>query len=249
VKILVTVKRVVDYNVKVRVKPDGSDVDIEYAKMSPNPFDEIAIEEAVRLKEAGIATEIVAVSCGTEQAQDVLRTAMALGADRAILLRSDQELQPLAIAKLIVRVAQQEQPDLIIMGKQAIDDDASQTGPMTAALLGWPQATFVSSLKAVEGVLQATREIDGGLETLSLALPALITADLRLNEPRFASLPKIMQARKKTIEVIEVDTLGVDIQSKLKTLRVAEPPERKAGIRVNSVHTLVQKLKEEAKVL
>lgn len=248
-KVLVTVKRVVDYNVKVRVKPDNSDVDIEHSKMSPNPFDEIAIEEAVRLKEKGIATEVVAVSCGKEISQDVLRTAMALGADRAILVKTEVELQPLAVAKLIRAVAEKEQPDLIIMGKQAIDDDANQTGQMTAALLGWPQATFASAIVVEGSQLHVTREIDGGLETLSLPLPAVVTTDLRLNEPRFASLPKIMQARKKTIEIIEADTLGIDIAPRIKTLRVAEPPERKAGIKVSSVKVLIEKLKQEAKVL
>ncbi|MES2206301.1 MAG: electron transfer flavoprotein subunit beta/FixA family protein [Pseudomonadota bacterium] len=249
-KVLVTVKRVVDYNVKVRVKPDNSDVDIEHSKMSPNPFDEIAIEEAVRLKEKGIATEVVAVSCGKEIAQDVLRTAMALGADRAILVKTDIELQPLAVAKLLRAVVEQEKPDLIIMGKQAIDDDANQTGQMLAALLNWPQATFASEIIAEgNGTLTVAREIDGGSETLSLTLPALVTADLRLNEPRFASLPKIMQARKKPIETIEAESLGIDINPRIKTIKVNEPPERKAGIKVGSVGALIQKLKEEAKVL
>ena len=253
IKVLVPVKRVVDFNVKVRVKPDGSGVDTANVKMSMNPFDEIAVEESVRLKERGIATELVAVSCGVAACQETLRTALALGADRAILVETDVELQPLAVAKLLRAVALKEKPELIIMGKQAIDDDANQTGQMLAALLDWPQATFASKvdLAPVDGAMRATvkREIDGGLETLSMPLPALITADLRLNEPRYATLPNIMKAKKKPLEVVKPDALGVDVTPRLATLKVAEPPKRKGGGRVADAKELVAKLRNEAKVI
>jgi electron transfer flavoprotein beta subunit len=248
-KILVTVKRVVDYNVKVRVKSDGSGVDIANVKMSMNPFDEIAVEEAVRLKEAGVATEIVAVSCGVPQCQETLRTAMAIGADRSILVETDVELQPLAVAKLLKAVADKEKPNLIIVGKQAIDDDANQTGQMLAALLDIPQGAFASKLKIADGRADVTREVDGGLETISISLPAVVTADLRLNEPRYVTLPNIMKAKKKPLELIKPADLGVDVTPRLKTLKVSEPPARKAGIRVPDVATLVSKLKNEAKAI
>jgi electron transfer flavoprotein beta subunit len=248
-KILVTVKRVVDYNVKVRVKSDGSGVDIANVKMSMNPFDEIAVEEAVRLKEAGIATEIVAVSCGVPQCQETLRTAMAIGADRGILVETDVELQPLAVAKLLKAVADKEKPNLIIVGKQAIDDDANQTGQMLAALLDIPQGAFASKLKIADGRAEVTREVDGGLETISISLPAVVTADLRLNEPRYVTLPNIMKAKKKPLETLKPADLGVDVTPRLKTLRVTEPPARKAGIKVPDVATLVSKLKNEAKAI
>ncbi|MEW5863433.1 MAG: electron transfer flavoprotein subunit beta/FixA family protein [Pseudomonadota bacterium] len=248
-KILVSVKRVVDYNVKVRVKSDGTGVETANVKMSMNPFDEIAVEEAVRLKEAGIATEIVAVSCGVTACQETLRTALAIGADRAILVETDAELQPLAVAKLLRAVCQKETPQLVILGKQAIDDDANQTGQMLAGLLGWPQATFASKVRIAEGRAEVTREVDGGLETLSIALPAVITTDLRLNEPRYVTLPNIMKAKKKPLEVLKPDALGVDVAPRLKTLRVAEPPKRKAGVKVPDVKTLVEKLRNEAKVI
>ncbi len=248
-KILVPVKRVVDYNVKVRVKSDGSGVDIANVKMSMNPFDEIAIEEAVRLKEAGAATEVVAVSCGVAQCQETLRTAMAIGADRAILVETDVELQPLAVAKLLKALVDKEQPQLVIVGKQAIDDDANQTGQMLAALAGLPQATFASKVAVANGQAQVTREVDGGLETLTVKLPAVITADLRLNEPRYVTLPNIMKAKKKPLETVKPADLGVDVTPRLKTLKVAEPPARKAGIKVPDVAALVAKLKTEAKVL
>ena len=248
-KVLVPVKRVVDYNVKVRVKSDNSGVDIANVKMSMNPFDEIAVEEAIRLKEAGKATEVIAVSCGVTQCQETLRTAMAIGADRAILVETDVDLQPLAVAKLLKAVADKEQPQLIILGKQAIDDDCNQTGQMLAALLGWPQATFAYKV-AVEGdKVMVTREVDGGLETLALNLPAIITTDLRLNEPRYVTLPNIMKAKKKTLDVIKPDELGVDVTPRLKTLKVSEPPKRSAGVMVPDVATLVAKLKNEAKVI
>jgi electron transfer flavoprotein beta subunit len=248
-KVLVPVKRVVDYNVKVRVKSDNSGVDIANVKMSMNPFDEIAVEEAMRLKEAGKATEVIAVSCGVTQCQETLRTAMAIGADRAILVETDVDLQPLAVAKLLKAVADKEQPQLIILGKQAIDDDCNQTGQMLAALLGWPQATFAYKV-AVEGdKVMVTREVDGGLETLALNLPAIITTDLRLNEPRYVTLPNIMKAKKKTLDVIKPDELGVDVTPRLKTLKVSEPPKRSAGVMVPDVATLVAKLKNEAKVI
>jgi electron transfer flavoprotein beta subunit len=248
-KILVPVKRVVDYNVKVRVKSDGTGVDIANVKMSMNPFDEIAVEEAMRLKEAGKATEVVVVSCGVLQCQETLRTAMAIGADRAVLVETDVELQPLAVAKLIKALADKEQPQLIILGKQAIDDDCNQTGQMLAALLGWPQATFAFKVVVDGDKVAVTREVDGGLETLSLTLPAIITTDLRLNEPRYVTLPNIMKAKKKTLEIIKPDDLGVDVAPRLKTLKVAEPPKRSAGIKVPDVASLVEKLKNEAKVI
>ena len=248
-KVLVPVKRVVDYNVKVRVKSDGSGVDVANVKMSMNPFDEIAVEEAMRLKEAGKATEVVVVSCGLTQCQETLRTAMAIGADRAVLIETDVELQPLAVAKLLKALADKEQPQLIILGKQAIDDDCNQTGQMLAALLGWPQATFASKLVIEGDKATVTREVDGGLETLTLTLPAIVTTDLRLNEPRYVTLPNIMKAKKKTMDVIKPADLGVDVTPRLKTLKVVEPPKRSAGIKVPDVATLVAKLKTEAKVI
>ena len=248
-KVLVPVKRVVDYNVKVRVKSDQSGVDIANVKMSMNPFDEIAVEEATRLKEKGGVTEVVAVSCGTTQSQETLRTAMAIGADRAILIQSDVELQPLAVAKLLRAVVEKEQPQLVILGKQAIDDDANQTGQALAALLDWPQATFASKVELGEGQVTVTREVDGGLETLTLKLPAIITTDLRLNEPRYVTLPNIMKAKKKQMDTETPESLGVDAAPRLKTLKVVEPPARQAGIKVPDVATLVQKLKTEAKVI
>jgi electron transfer flavoprotein beta subunit len=250
-KVLVPVKRVVDYNVKVRVKSDGSGVDIANVKMSMNPFDEIAVEEAMRLKEAGKATEVIAVSCGVAQCQETLRTAMAIGADRAILAETpaDLELQPLAVAKLLKGIADKEQPQLVILGKQAIDDDCNQTGQMLAALLGWPQATFASKVVIEDGKAIVTREVDGGLETVSLQLPAIVTTDLRLNEPRYVTLPNIMKAKKKPLDVVKPEDLGVDVAPRLKTLKVAEPPKRSAGAMVPDVATLVAKLKNEAKVI
>jgi len=248
-KVLVPVKRVVDYNVKVRVKSDQTGVDIANVKMSMNPFDEIAVEEAVRLKEKGIATEIIAVSCGLPQCQETLRTAMAIGADRGILVETDVELQPLAVAKLLKAIVDKEKPDLVILGKQAIDDDANQTGQMLAALADLPQGTFASKLEVADGRAQVTREVDGGLETISIALPAVITADLRLNEPRYVTLPNIMKAKKKPLETLKPADLGVDVTPRLKTVKVSEPPARKAGARVPDVATLVAKLKTEAKVL
>ena len=248
-KILVPVKRVVDYNVKVRVKADGSGVDIANVKMSMNPFDEIAVEEAVRLKEAGVATEVVAVSCGVTACQETLRAAMAIGADRGILVETDVELQPLAVAKLLKAVCDKEQPDLVIAGKQAIDDDANQTGQMLSALMGWPQATFASKVALADGKAQVTREIDGGLETLSVKLPAVVTTDLRLNEPRYATLPNIMKAKKKPLDTVKPADLGVDVAPRLATLKVSEPPKRSAGERVADVAQLVDKLKNVAKVL
>ena len=248
-KILVPVKRVVDYNVKVRVKSDGSGVDIANVKMSMNPFDEIAVEEAVRLKEKGVVTEIVAVSAGVTQCQETLRTAMAIGADRAILIETSEELQPLAVAKLLKAVADKEQPQMVIMGKQAIDDDANQTGQMLAALAGWSQATFASEVTVADGQATVKREIDGGLETVNVQLPAVITTDLRLNEPRYVTLPNIMKAKKKQLDTLSPSDLGVDVTPRLKTLKVAEPPVRGAGIKVADVATLVDKLKNEAKVI
>ena len=248
-KVLVPVKRVVDYNVKVRVKSDGSGVDIANVKMSMNPFDEIAVEEAMRLKEGGKATEVIAVSCGVTQCQETLRTAMAIGADRGILVETDAELQPLAVAKLLKALADKEQPQLIILGKQAIDDDCNQTGQMLAALLGWPQATFASKVSIEGDKVAVTREVDGGLETLSLSLPAIVTTDLRLNEPRYVTLPNIMKAKKKQLDVVKPDELGVDVAPRLKTLKVAEPPKRSAGTMVPDIATLVAKLKNEAKVI
>jgi electron transfer flavoprotein beta subunit len=248
-KILVPVKRVVDYNVKVRVKSDGTGVDIANVKMSMNPFDEIAVEEAMRLKEAGVATEVIAVSCGVLQCQETLRTAMAIGADRAVLVETDEELQPLAVAKLLKAVADKEQPQLIILGKQAIDDDCNQTGQMLAAMLGWPQATFASKVVVADGKASVTREVDGGLETLSLTLPAIITTDLRLNEPRYVTLPNIMKAKKKQLDNFKPADLGVDVASRIKTLKVEEPAKRSAGIIVADAAALVEKLRNEAKVI
>ena len=248
-KVLVPVKRVIDYNVKVRVKADNTGVDLANVKMSMNPFDEIAVEEAVRLREAGVATEAVAVSCGVTASQETLRTAMAIGIDRSILVESDVELQPLAVAKLLKAVVEKEQPQLVILGKQAIDDDANQVGQMLAALLGWPQATFASKLQINDGKAEVTREIDGGSETIQIPLPAIITTDLRLNEPRYATLPNIMKAKKKPLETIKPSDLGVDVSPRLKTLKVVEPTERTAGIKVASVEELLAKLKNEAKVL
>ncbi len=248
-KVLVPVKRVVDYNVKVRVKADGTGVDIANVKMSMNPFDEIAVEEAVRLKEKGAATEVIAVSCGVTQCQETLRTAMAIGADRAILVETSQELQPLAVAKLLKALVDREQPNLVILGKQAIDDDCNQTGQMLAALTGWPQATFASRVEIADGRARVTREVDGGLETLSLSLPAIVTTDLRLNEPRYVTLPNIMKAKKKTLDTYKPEDLGVDVAPRIKTLRVSEPPQRGAGVKVPDVATLVDKLKNEAKVI
>ncbi len=248
-KILVPVKRVIDYNVKVRVKSDGTGVDLANVKMSMNPFDEIAVEEAVRLKEKGAATEVIAVSCGVAQCQETLRTAMAIGADRAIHIETDVELQPLAVAKLLKALFDKEQPGLIILGKQAIDDDANQTGQMLAALAGLPQATFASKVEVADGKASVTREVDGGLETIKLSLPAVITTDLRLNEPRYVTLPNIMKAKKKPMEVIKPEALGVDVTPRLKTLKVTEPAKRGAGIKVPDVATLVAKLKNEAKVI
>jgi electron transfer flavoprotein beta subunit len=248
-KVLVAVKRVVDYNVKVRVKSDGTGVDIANVKMSMNPFDEIAVEEAVRLKEKGVVTEVIAVSCGPTQCQETLRTAMAIGADRAILVESTEELQPLAVAKLLKALVDKEQPSLVILGKQAIDDDNNQTGQMLAALAGLPQATFASKVELSADGASVTREVDGGLETLKLTLPAVITTDLRLNEPRYVTLPNIMKAKKKTLEVVKPADLGVDVAPRIKTLKVSEPPKRSAGIKVPDVATLVSKLKNDAKVL
>jgi electron transfer flavoprotein beta subunit len=243
------VKRVVDYNVKVRVKADGSGIETANVKMSMNPFDEIAVEEAVRLKEAGVVKEIIVVSCGTTASQETLRTALALGADRAILVESDAELQPLAVAKLLKAVVQKESPHFALLGKQAIDDDCNQTGQMLSALLGWSQATFASKVTIAEGKAEVTREVDGGLETISVKLPAVITADLRLNEPRYVTLPNIMKAKKKPLEILKPDALGVDVSPRLATLKVEEPPTRKAGVKVPDAKTLVEKLRNESKVI
>ncbi|WP_137894422.1 electron transfer flavoprotein subunit beta/FixA family protein [Ramlibacter sp. 2FC] len=248
-KVLVAVKRVVDFNVKVRVRSDNTGVDIANVKMSANPFCEIAVEEAVRLKEKGLATEVIAVSCGVQQCQETLRTAMAIGADRAILVETNEELQPLAVAKLLAALVAKEQPGLVILGKQAIDDDANQTGQMLAALAELPQATFASKVEVAGDKVQVTREIDGGLETLSLSLPAVVTTDLRLNEPRYVTLPNIMKAKKKPLETVKPEDLGVDVTPRLKTLKVSEPPKRGAGIKVPDVATLVDKLRNEAKVI
>ena len=248
-KILVCIKRVVDYNVKIRVKADKSGVETANVKMSMNPFDEIAVEEAVRLKEKGQASEIVAVSMGPPQAQETIRTALAVGADRGILVETDQELQPLAVAKLIKVLVEKEQPGIVLLGKQAIDDDSNQVGQMLAGLLGWPQATFASKVVVENGGATVTREVDGGLETLALKLPAVVSVDLRLNTPRYASLPNIMKAKKKPIETIKVADLGVEIAPRLKTLKVEEPPKRKGGVKVASVTELVEKLRNEAKVI
>jgi electron transfer flavoprotein beta subunit len=248
-KVLVAVKRVVDYNVKVRVKSDNSGVDIANVKMSMNPFDEIAIEEAVRLKEKGVASEIIAVSCGVTQCQETLRTAMAIGADRAILVESTEDLQPLAVAKLLKALLDKEQPGLVILGKQAIDDDCNQTGQMLAALADRPQVTCASKIEVADGKASITREVDGGSETLSVTLPAVMTADLRLNEPRYVTLPNIMKAKKKPLEILKPADLGVDVTPRIKTLKVTEPPKRSAGVKVPDVATLLAKLKTEAKVI
>jgi electron transfer flavoprotein beta subunit len=248
-KVMVAVKRVVDFNVKVRVKGDGTGVETANVKMSMNPFDEIALEEAVRLKEAGVATEILAVSCGPAACQETLRTALAIGADRAILVQTDAELQPLAVAKLLKSVISKEQPKLVIMGKQAIDDDSNQTGQMLAALLGWSQATFASKVKIAGEAAEVTREVDGGLETLSVRLPAVVTTDLRLNEPRYVTLPNIMKAKKKPLETLTPDALAVDVTPRLAILKVVEPPKRKAGVKVADARALVDKLRNEAKVI
>src|SRR5881394_2423396 len=248
-KALVAIKRVIDFNVKVRVKSDGTGVETANMKMSMNPFDEIAVEEAVRLKEKGIATEIVAVTCGVAACQETLRTAMAIGADRAILVQCDDELQPLAVAKLLKALVDKEQPGLVILGKQAIDDDCNQTGQMLAALADLPQATFASKVEVADGKASVTREVDGGLETLSLSLPAVVTTDLRLNEPRYVTLPNIMKAKKKPMDTVKAEELGVDVKPRLKTLKVQEPPQRSAGVKVPDVAALVAKLKNEAKVI
>jgi electron transfer flavoprotein beta subunit len=248
-KVLVAVKRVVDYNVKIRVKADKSGVELANVKMSMNPFDEIGIEEAVRLKEKGIATEVVAVSLGVAQCQETLRTALAMGADRGILVQTDAELQPLAVAKCLKALVDKEQPGLVVLGKQAIDDDCNQTGQMLAALLGWPQATFASKVSPAGDTMEVVREVDGGLETISTKLPAVVTTDLRLNEPRYASLPNIMKAKKKPIETVMPDALGVDVSPRLVTLKVEEPPKRAGGVKVPDIATLVMKLQTEAKVI
>ena len=248
-KILVPVKRVVDYNVKVRVKADQSGVELANVKMSMNPFDEISLEEAIKLREAGVATEIIAVSIGVTQCQETLRTALAMGADRAILVESTADVQPLAVAKLLKAICEMESPQMVILGKQAIDDDSNQTGQMLAALLNWPQATFASKVTVNAGMAEVMREIDGGMETIEIKLPAIITADLRLNTPRYATLPNIMKAKKKPLDVMTPDALGVDVAPRLKTLKVAEPPKRKGGVMVADVAALVDKLKNEAKVI
>jgi electron transfer flavoprotein beta subunit len=248
-KVLVSVKRVVDFNVKVRVRADGTGVETANVKMSMNPFDEIAVEEAVRLKEAGVATEIVVVSCGVQACQETLRTALAIGADRAVLVETDAELQPLAVAKLLRAICQRESPRLVIMGKQAIDDDSNQTGQMLAALLGWPQATFASKIKLEADKAVVTREVDGGLESDAIKLPAVVTTDLRLNEPRYVTLPNIMKAKKKTLQVLQPDALCVDVTPRLTTLKVVEPAKRKAGVKVADAKALVDKLRNDAKVI
>jgi electron transfer flavoprotein beta subunit len=248
-KVLVAVKRVVDYNVKVRVKSDGSGVDIANVKMSMNPFDEIAVEEATRLREKGVVTEVIAVSCGVTQCQETLRTAMAIGADRAILVETAEELQPLAVAKLLKALIDKEQPGLVILGKQAIDDDCNQTGQMLAALADMPQATFANKVEIIDGKAHVTREVDGGLETIALSMPAVITTDLRLNEPRYVTLPNIMKAKKKQMDIYTPQALGVDVSPRIKTLKVVEPAKRSAGIMVPDVATLVDKLKNTAKVI
>jgi electron transfer flavoprotein beta subunit len=248
-KAMVAVKRLVDYNVKIRVKSDGSGVEMANVKMSMNPFDEIAVEEAVRLREAGVVSEILAVSIGVTQCQETLRTALAMGADRAILVESGADIQPLAVAKTLQAIALKEQAQLVILGKQAIDDDANQTGQMLAALLHWPQATFASKLEVANGAATVIREIDGGLQTISVQLPAVVTTDLRLNTPRYATLPNIMKAKKKTLDVVTPESLGVDLNPRLTTLKVVEPPKRKGGVMVKDVGELVQKLKQEAKVI
>jgi electron transfer flavoprotein beta subunit len=248
-KILVPVKRVVDYNVKIRVKADGSGVELANVKMSMNPFDEIAVEEAIRLKEKGKATEIVAVSIGPAQSAETIRTALAMGADRGILVKTDQPVEPLAVAKILKAIIANENPGLVIMGKQAIDDDANQTGQMLGALIGWAQGTFASKVEVGDGTVDVTREVDGGLQTVSLKLPAIVTTDLRLNEPRYASLPNIMKAKKKPLDETSADALGVDLSPRLKVIKTAEPPVRQAGVKVGSIADLVAKLKNEAGVL
>ena len=248
-KVLVAVKRVIDYNVKPRVKMDGSGVDLMNVKMSMNPFDEIAVEEAIRLKEKGVATEIVAVSIGPAKAQETLRTALAMGADRAILIQTDEEVEPLGVAKILAKIAAEEQPGMIILGKQAIDDDSNQTGQMLAALLGWPQGTFASKVEVGDGSVSVEREVDGGAETVELKLPAVVTTDLRLNEPRYVTLPNIMKAKKKTLENLKPEALGVDVSPRLTTVKVIEPSKRKAGMKVADVKALVDKLRNDAKVL
>ncbi len=248
-KVLVAVKRVVDYNVKIRVKPDGTGVDLANVKMSMNPFDEIAVEETIRMKEAGTVTEIVVVSIGPQQSQETLRTALAMGADRGILVKTDDKVEPLAVAKILKAIAEQEKPDIVILGKQAIDDDCNQTGQMLAALLGWPQGTFASKIETADGKLNVTREVDGGLQTVAINLPAVITTDLRLNEPRYASLPNIMKAQKKLIDAKTPDDYGVDITPRLNVLKVTDPPPRAAGVKVDSVAELVDKLRNEAGVI
>lgn len=248
-KVLVAVKRVIDYNVKIRVKADNSGVETANVKMSMNPFDEIAVEEAIRLKEAGTASEVIAVSIGPAQSQETIRTALAMGADRGVLVQSDAELQPLAVAKLLKAIVEKEQPQLVFLGKQAIDDDSNQTGQMLAALLNWPQGAFASRIEISGDSAKVMREIDGGLETVEVKLPAVMTADLRLNTPRYASLPNIMKAKKKTIETLKAEDLGVDTAPRLKVLKVTEPPQREAGIKVGSVAELVEKLRNEAKVI
>ncbi len=248
-KVLVAVKRVVDYNVKIRVKPDGTGVDLANVKMSMNPFDEIAVEETIRMKEAGTVKEIVVVSIGPQQSQETLRTALAMGADRGILVKTDDRVEPLAVAKILKAIAEQEKADIVILGKQAIDDDCNQTGQMLAALLGWPQGTFASKIETVDGKLNVTREVDGGLQTVAINLPAVITTDLRLNEPRYASLPNIMKAKKKLIDAKTPDDYGVDIAPRLNVLKVTDPPPRAAGVKVDSVAELVDKLRNEAGVI
>ena len=248
-KILVPVKRVVDYNVKIRVKADQSGVELANIKMSMNPFDEISVEEALKLREAGVATEVIAVSIGVTQCQETLRTALAMGADRAILVETSADIQPLAVAKLLKAICEKESPQLVILGKQAIDDDSNQTGQMLAALLNWPQATFASKVTVNAGVAEVMREIDGGLETVEIKLPAIITSDLRLNTPRYATLPNIMKAKKKPLDVLTPEALGVDVTPRLKTLKVVEPPKRKGGVIVADVAALIDKLKNEAKVI
>ncbi|WP_285294164.1 electron transfer flavoprotein subunit beta/FixA family protein [Aureimonas altamirensis] len=248
-KILVCIKRVVDYNVKIRVKSDGSGVDLANVKMSMNPFDEIAVEEAIRQKEKGGVEEIVVVSVGPQQAQETLRTALAMGADRAILVKSDERVEPLGVAKVLRAIVEDEKPDLVILGKQAIDDDSNQTGQMLAALLGWPQGTFASKLDVADGRAEVTREVDGGLQTVSLALPAIVTTDLRLNEPRYASLPNIMRAKKKPLDERSAADMGLDLAPRLEVLKTAEPAKRQAGVKVGSVDELIGKLKTEAGVL
>ena len=248
-KVLVAVKRVIDAYVKVRVKSDGTGVETQNVKMSMNPFCEIAVEEAIRMKEAGIASEIIVVSCGAQSSQETIRTALAMGADRGVLVETDEALEPLAIAKLLKGVVEKEQPDVVLLGKQAVDNDYNQTGQMLSALLGWSQATFASKLEKTDGALKVTREVDGGLETIQVTLPAVVTADLRLNEPRYASLPNIMKAKKKPIDKMTPDELGVDVTPRLSVLKVTEPAERKAGVKVESVAELVDKLKNEAKVI